>query len=375
MKKKIFKGFTLIELLATILILGVIALITTIVVGGIIKDSKKAGVTLSVKSYISTINDNILSAKLRDESIDDGTYKILANGNLCIGTYSGSQCEGEVLDLNIDRGIPTSGEVVITDRKVTKVLNASINGETISYDAVKNKEIISDAVLISNFEAIRYINSIKINFNAVNATSYTCEYGLTENYGSEGIVNAAKTECIINDLTPGTLYYYKLTVSGSGNKSDSKKGAIVTLPLKVNPTIALSPNGFSSTKTATIQYSDGDENARIIDPKYYFYTTSAGTSDIQVVACGTDFEPQTCGVLKTSTLKANTWYKLDGNDDIITITFLLNSTLVAKTNENNITVGSNQSLITTIDNGKPTIIVNNIKYGQSASIQLYDNQS
>ena len=69
MKKKIVKGFTLVELLAVIILLSIISLITITIVSGIVKDSKKSSLVVSVKSYASGINENLLSAKIRKENI------------------------------------------------------------------------------------------------------------------------------------------------------------------------------------------------------------------------------------------------------------------------------------------------------------------
>ena len=273
MNNKKSNAFTLVELLASILILGIIAVIVTVVTTGIIHDSKSDSTTISVKSYISAINSNILSARLRNENIEDGTYKILEDGNLCIGTYANSVCAGNVLNVDLTSGVPTSGSVVIEEKRVVSVINANINGETISYDAIKEEQIKNDMPEITEFNVISMVDSAKLEFILANAATIECEYGLTDAYGQKGTLNKAKTECVFNKLKPETTYYYRLAITNTDGESDVRTGTIRALSVST-PTIAISPDGYSTSKTATITY-----NSTNIEKPYFYSADQLAQAD------------------------------------------------------------------------------------------------
>ena len=71
------KGFTLIELLAVILILGIIALIASPVINGILEKAKLDSIKTSSISYINTIEKKASSKKVRgDSSLYNGTFTV-----------------------------------------------------------------------------------------------------------------------------------------------------------------------------------------------------------------------------------------------------------------------------------------------------------
>ena len=67
------KGFTLIELLATIIIIGLITLITVPIVNNIIDNAEKSAEEANVKQYINALEDYLLSA-----NTDENTMKNLS---------------------------------------------------------------------------------------------------------------------------------------------------------------------------------------------------------------------------------------------------------------------------------------------------------
>ena len=70
------KGFTLIELLAVIVVLAIIALIATPIVLNIIESTKKGAVEQSIKVYIKSIEDALITAQLKDEKFKNGKHNI-----------------------------------------------------------------------------------------------------------------------------------------------------------------------------------------------------------------------------------------------------------------------------------------------------------
>ena len=370
MIKNKLKGFTLIELLAVLTILGIIALIATAIINGVVKDSKDSATKVSAKSYANTVNDNILSSKLNDFDIPDGSYRILTNGNICIGAYADGECDGRILDLNIQKGNPTDGTVVINNRKVSSLINAKFNDRVISYDFTKDKILEYTTPEINDFSITRYTNSVKLNFSTLNAVKFSCKYGQQDDYKETGIINGAKTECMLNDLIPGTTYHYKVSITSSGGETVERTGTVKTLSI-VTPVMTVTPSGYSLSKTVAINYTRGD----IEEPIYYFYITSSATTTSSVMDCGNSFEPGECETTGVNNLQPNHWYKLSEYAQSVAITFDSNTTVIAKASDNRVTVATSQLIITSIDKTAPTVKVDDITYSEDAEIYLHDTQS
>ena len=77
------KGFTLIELLAIIILLGLIAVITTPKINEQINKSKSNIAKTSTQSYIKVIDEYLLHEQMnKNKIILNGTYTINENGSL-----------------------------------------------------------------------------------------------------------------------------------------------------------------------------------------------------------------------------------------------------------------------------------------------------
>jgi prepilin-type N-terminal cleavage/methylation domain-containing protein len=110
MKKN--KGFTLVELLAVIVILAVIALISTPVVLSMIESSRQGAAESSALSYVDATEKAILTQLMTNSSTDyTGTYTV----NALVLTKDSTTI---TTDLKGDR--PTSGTVVVSKTTVTK---------------------------------------------------------------------------------------------------------------------------------------------------------------------------------------------------------------------------------------------------------------
>ena len=368
--KNKFRGFTLIELLAVFIVLAIIMSIVILVVGGLINDSKDKTIVVSAKNYANAVNNHILSSKLKDFNIPDGTYRIMPNGNVCIGAYADGECDGDVLEIDFQKGAPLGGQVVINNRKVTSVINANFKGKTISYDFIKDKKLKNTTPELYDFAVTRYSNSIKLNFIALNAVKYTCEYGLQEDLGNKGIINSNKTECMLNDLKPGMTYHYKIEITSSAGEKVKREGTVTTISI-VKPQMSVDPAGFSLSKTVTVSFTKGE----LIEPVFYLYTTSQARTNIAVTTCGDDFEPGECDNTPTNDLLADHWYKLNSLTTTINVIYDINTTLIAKVSDGRVTVATSQIVITNIDNTAPIVEVEDINYGENAYIHLHDDQS
>ena len=111
------KGFTLIELLAVIVILAVLALIATPIVLNIIDDSKKNATLRSSENYIKAIEFSIAKSVMENKRLNDGEYPIMANGSICLGTLTGTNCS-DTLVVEVSGETPESGTVTIKSRKI-----------------------------------------------------------------------------------------------------------------------------------------------------------------------------------------------------------------------------------------------------------------
>lgn len=137
------KGFTLIELLAVIVILAIITIIAVPIVLNIIDDSKKNATLRSANFYLDAVEHAIASSSIKNQPIVNGTYNIMKNGNICIGTIIDNKCDKEI-KVDITGEVPKEGKITIKDGKVNKInliLDNKIivrgNDGTLSYSICK----------------------------------------------------------------------------------------------------------------------------------------------------------------------------------------------------------------------------------------------
>lgn len=138
------KGFTLIELLAVITILAILALITVPIVAGIIQDSRKSTVETSAKFYIDAIEKTILSEDASGRNISNGVYTILTDGNICIIDEDKVCLPDSKVELDLDRTVPKSGTITITNQEVTSLVDVKFNDFYVSMDSSKNIVVNSE---------------------------------------------------------------------------------------------------------------------------------------------------------------------------------------------------------------------------------------
>jgi prepilin-type N-terminal cleavage/methylation domain-containing protein len=112
------KGFTLIELLAVIVILAIIALIATPIVLNIINDTKESATLRSANFYLDAVEYAISTSILKGNLIEDGTYDILENGNICIGKFENDVCKGEILEIKVNGQKPNGDKITIKDGQI-----------------------------------------------------------------------------------------------------------------------------------------------------------------------------------------------------------------------------------------------------------------
>ena len=131
MKVNKVEGFTLIELLAVIVILAIIALIATPIVLNIIKESRESAQLRSAEMYLDAVEYGIAEIVLNNKIITDGTYTIMENGNICIGTLENNTCTGEILEVEVNGSIPNSGSTITFKDNQIKSINLAYGDKTI----------------------------------------------------------------------------------------------------------------------------------------------------------------------------------------------------------------------------------------------------
>ena len=111
------KGFTLVELLAIIIILAALLLIIIPIVDDTIDKAEEKSNLRWAENYIRAVE---LAINVDELDVPIGTYDIMKNGNLCIGTYnkSSNKCTGYQLEVEITNA-PKSGSITIENNLAT----------------------------------------------------------------------------------------------------------------------------------------------------------------------------------------------------------------------------------------------------------------
>ena len=181
------KGFTLIELLSVIVILAIIALIATPIVLNIIKDTKESAQLRSAEMYLKRVETSMANSTLNNKKINDNTYQIMNNGDICLTALEEDKCSEEsILKVEINGELPISGTVTIENGKIKDIELIYLNKKTIVYNSNKKliyKEEIK-SLLPKEYEQLEYIAStgtqyIDTGIKSSNEVSIISEFSST----------------------------------------------------------------------------------------------------------------------------------------------------------------------------------------------------
>lgn len=324
MKKR--KGFTLVELLATIVIISIIALITTAVILGVIADADKEAFKSSVLGVIDSIDywlyendlDEIpdgqciplseLDIKNADQFDEESCVKN-DNGNVSVIVCNKKYCAAGPKDNLVivdDRSKLDQTPPEIVDSGI--IVSRTTNSITIK---ITDGSIKDDETGIKNYQY--QISSEKLNINQKSKE--------TEN-----------TEYTFSNLKSGT---YKVTVIATNKVGlSSQITKEVTLLTCSIPTISVSPEGYATEKVATINYGENntctgsysyseDEGKTFSEwksgtslkiTKNGIMIMARNTDGINTVASSTytvsgiDSSKVSCDIVATGTKGNNDWY-------------------------------------------------------------------
>ncbi len=104
-----------------IIILAIIALIATLIVFNIISETKESAGLRSAEFYLNAVEYAIANSTLNNEGINEGTYNVLDNGNICLEyNQDKTECTNELI-VKVDGDIPDSGIITITGGAVSAI--------------------------------------------------------------------------------------------------------------------------------------------------------------------------------------------------------------------------------------------------------------
>ena len=247
MNKNKKHGFTLIELLAVIVILSVIALITTPLILNVINDAKKGAAVDSAYEYLKAVE------------YSSSISQITSNSGLSDGIYKVSDLADKV---NVKGTKPTYGTITI---EKGAAINASlcINGYIVSYDGHKaeslsncteTEDTTGPDIIIGTVKGTT--SSLTINFivndNETGIESTKCFYSTDKSYNLEGKIE--NNTCKLTNLNDNTLYNYKIEAINNGGIKSEVTGSATTGNFE-SIEIEINPSDWSSSKKVTIKGS------------------------------------------------------------------------------------------------------------------------
>ena len=162
------KGFTLVELLAVIVILGILALITTPLVLNTIDKTKKGATLVTASNYINSLEDEFVKKQILNVSnVEKGEYKVLEDGKYQIGEEIGS--------ISMKGSLPKSGIFCV---------NSNLN--------IKKYSIVIDDYVVSNITGEQEIEK------GTKALNITCDISKeTVKMSIKGNANLCEKEKIV----------------------------------------------------------------------------------------------------------------------------------------------------------------------------------
>ena len=349
------KGFTLVELLGVIVVLAIIALITTPVVLGVIESTRKGAFVDSVYGLIETTNI-YYTKNMQDIA---GEKRFTCNGTVCTNGNDTLSFKGKV---------PIGGSITLKENAAILVEYIT-DGTYCAYGTLNDLIVDKGCANIDVTPAI--LDETKVTLKS---TTNSITVTLVEGYARDDESGIKEYRITVNGETKtlkevGTVTFEKLKQNHNYEvKIEVENGKGLTAKMILNqktlefsnPTIILennpkSPiNGYLKSQVAKVTY----DKTNIEKPSYYIKTTREGISNIAITkSCGNDTMPSLCtNISSITTLKANTWYQIDEN---ITITYnqavAKNDTIYAYTSDSVNYSGASTATLSKIDTTAPTL--------------------
>ena len=130
------KGVSAKEMLAVIIIVCMIIVVSIPAILGFIKNSEKKVLVNNVITFRNEINELLSDFATNGEWVGDGSYYVMKDGNVCLGSYDkkNNKCSDEFLKVEIEGLKPNAGCIDISGSYVSNLYNIEFNHMYVNLD-------------------------------------------------------------------------------------------------------------------------------------------------------------------------------------------------------------------------------------------------
>ena len=347
-------GFTLLELLGIIILLAVLAIITTPIITNVVEKAKLTAFRDSVYGMLDAARLITIEGYTQSNNME-----FWCDGTECLAKERKLEFRGEV---------PISGSIVIQDHLITA--EYITNGIYCAYGTTSDLKVQKGCELFDESGPILDETKMKLTSSsdkimvileegfALDPESDILKYRYTL-YLNDQIVEEKESKLpntAFLNLQENTLYKVKVTVFNRASTTSTIEKEISTKEI-VNPIVQQieqipEMTTYATKRVLKITYTD----TNIDEPEYYFKSTSKAYVENGIVSmvCGNKVEPEDCTEKTVTTLEENTWYKT--NQKEVIITYKEEGNLYSLTSDKTNMIGGSTYNVANMDTGIPTII-------------------
>lgn len=130
------KGVSAKEMLAVIIIVCMIIVVVVPTILGFIKSSENKVLVNNVITFRNELNELLTDFATNGEWVGDGSYYVMKDGNVCLGSYDkkNNKCNDEFLKVEIEGLKPNAGCVDISGSYVSNLYNIEFNHMYVNLD-------------------------------------------------------------------------------------------------------------------------------------------------------------------------------------------------------------------------------------------------
>ena len=130
------KGVSAKEMLAVIIIVCMIIVVVVPTILGFIKSSENKVLVNNVITFRNELNELLTDFATNGEWVGDGSYYVMKDGNVCLGSYDkkNNKCSDEFLKVEIEGLKPNAGCIDISGSYVSNLYNIEFNHMYVNID-------------------------------------------------------------------------------------------------------------------------------------------------------------------------------------------------------------------------------------------------
>lgn len=130
------KGVSAKEMLAVIIIVCMIIVVVIPTILGFIKSSENKVLVNNVITFRNELNELLTDFATNGEWVGDGSYYVMKDGNVCLGSYDkkNNKCSDEFLKVEIEGLKPNAGCIDISGSYVSNLYNIEFNHMYVNLD-------------------------------------------------------------------------------------------------------------------------------------------------------------------------------------------------------------------------------------------------